>query len=96
MTAAPPTTPRIVRLSVKRADTGKRRWRLVKVPRYERSPHDSLFGLNARLAELTVTGTITASAIFVPANITDKQRDKLVRWPEALEIMLAAEEGASS
>jgi hypothetical protein len=78
--------PRICRVSVRRAD-GKRRTRLVKMPYYERSPHDSLFGLEARLAELTLDAVIVASSVSVPLMITDKQRDKLTRWPQALADM---------
>lgn len=85
-----PQAPRIVKLTLRRAD-GKRRRKLVKLPNYERSPNDSIFGLQAKLAQLTVEGTITASAVIVPPTITDAQRDKLTRWPEALDKMLEAE-----
>lgn len=81
-----PPAPRVYRVNVKRAD-GKRRWALVKCTFYERNPKDSLFGLQARLAEMTIEGSITASAVIVPANITDKQRLALTRWPEALDRM---------
>lgn len=82
-----PQAPRILRLSVK-LPSGKRRWKLVKTTSTVRDLHASVYGLQAKLAELTVEGTITASSVIVPATITDKQRDKLVRWPEALDAML--------
>ena len=85
-----PQAPRIVKLTLRRAD-GKRRRKLVKLPNWEKSPNDSIFGLQAKLAELTIRGHITASAIIVPATITDSQREKLVRWPEALGSMLDPE-----
>lgn len=81
-----PPAPRIFRVNLRRAD-GKRRWSLVKCTFYERNPKDSLFGLQARLAEMTIEGTITASAVLVPANVTPQQRAKLTRWPEALDRM---------
>jgi hypothetical protein len=85
-----PQAPRIFRLSIRRAD-GKRRWKLVKTTSTVRDLHASVYGLNAKLAELTLEGKITAGAVIVPATITDKQRDRLVRWPEALEAMLEVE-----
>ena len=80
--------PRIVRVSVTRPD-GRRRWRLVKTTRPDRDPGSSIFGLNAALAKLTIDGDIIGSATSVPANITDGQRLKLLRWQAALAAMLA-------
>lgn len=80
--------PRLFRLWVRLPD-GKRRWALVKCPNYERSPQDSLFGLDAKLAELTLGGQIVGHGVSVPMTITDRQRQRLVRWPEALGRMLA-------
>lgn len=79
--------PRIFRVTLRRAD-GKRKWHIVKTTSLARSPQDSVFGLQSKLAELTVEGQITASSVIVPATITDAQRKRLVRWPEALERML--------
>lgn len=88
--ATNPQAPRIFRVQIRRAD-GKRRWKLVKTTHYQRDPMASVFGLNAKLAELTVEGRITAHAVIAPATITPRQRDKLVRWPEAMETMLDPE-----
>lgn len=80
--------PRIVRLSV-RLPNGRRRWRLVKVPRPDREPGGSLYGLNAELARLALRRDIAGSAIHVPETITPAQRNRLVRWEVALAAMLA-------
>ena len=85
--SAPADSPRIFRLQVTLPD-GRRRWRLVKCPNPRRDPGASLFGLDARLAELTLAGNITGQSISVPATITARQRDRLVRWDEALLAML--------
>lgn len=81
-------TPRIFRLTVTRAD-GKRRRRLVKCPFFMKDPTASYFGLQAKLAELTLGGHIAGHAVRVPAAITASERQRLIRWPEALEGMLA-------
>lgn len=82
-----PQGPRIFRVQL-RLPSGKRRWKLVKTTSPVRELHASVYGLQAKLAELTVEGRITASAVIAPATITDRQRDRLVRWPEALDAML--------
>lgn len=82
--------PRIFRLSVKRPD-GKRRYAVVKCPHYERDPGASLLGLNAELAKLTLTGQITASSVIVPAEVSARDRSRLVRWPEAIKRILGEE-----
>lgn len=94
MTVLNRQAPRIVRVTLRRAD-GKRRWRIVKTTSVARSPLDSILGLNAKLAELTIQGHITASAVLVPATITDAQRKRLIRWPEAIDGMLD-EDGSGS
>jgi len=80
--------PRIMRVSV-RLPNGRRRWRLVKIPRPDREPGGSIFGLQAELARLTLRRDIAGHAIHVPATVTPAQRNRLIRWEPALEAMLA-------
>lgn len=81
-------TPRIFRLQVTLPD-GKRRWRLVKCPYYAKDPAASLFGLTAKMAELELQGEILGHSVLVPATISPAQRQKLVRWNDAVLAMLA-------
>lgn len=81
-------TPRIVRVTIRRAD-GSRRRRLVKCPFPQTDLGDSLLGLNLELGRLTLDGQIIAAATTVPTSITSKERQRLTRWPAALAAMLA-------
>lgn len=85
-----PTRPRIFRVQVERAD-GSRRSRLIKAPYYEREPRDSVFGLTAKLDELTLDGTIVAYTVRVPKIIGPKQRERLERWPVVLPTLIGEE-----
>lgn len=79
--------PRVFRVTLRRVDGG-RRTRIVKCPHYERDPQDSLFGLQAKLAELQLGGHIAGQSISVPVAITPAQRQRMTRWPQALGEML--------
>ena len=60
-----PPVPRIISVRFVLAD-GRERRRTVRCPYYARDPQASLYGLQSRLADLTLTGTIRASSISVP------------------------------
>lgn len=87
-TVATAETPRIFRVQVT-LPNGLRRYRLVKCPFYQRDPQASLFGLDAKLAELTLSGAIVGHSVTVAMTIGPRQRNRLVRWDQALLGMLA-------
>lgn len=62
-----PPVPRIIGVRFVLAD-GRERRRTVRCPYYAKDPEASLYGLQSRLADLTLTGAIKASSIHVPAN----------------------------
>jgi hypothetical protein len=81
-------TPRIFRVTITRHD-GRRRYRFVKCPYWQRDPGASLLGLQAKLAELTLGGHILGHSTLLPAAIPPKVRPRMTRWPEALGEMLS-------
>lgn len=94
--ATHPERPRIARVFVRlagdeplpegtvwRATSAHGRSALVKLPYYEKDPGDSVLGLDAHLALLWLEGRIIAHSIKRPDNITARERQRLVRWPEA-------------
>lgn len=87
-TTPTPDTPRIFRVAIRRAD-GRRRWKLVKCPFYAKDPAASYFGLQAKLAELTLGGHLIGHSTSIPVSIDARARERLVRWPEALGTMLS-------
>lgn len=62
---APASMPRIISVRFVLSD-GRERRRTVRCPYYAKDPSASLYGLQSRLADLTLTGAITASSIRVP------------------------------
>lgn len=83
-----PDSPRIFRVTITRHD-GRRRYRFVKCPYWQRDPGASYLGLQAKLAELTLGGHILGHSTMVPAAIPPKVRQRMTRWPEALGEMLS-------
>jgi len=62
---AAPVVPRIISVRFVLAD-GRERRRTVRCPYYARDPEASLYGLQSRLADLTISGNVVASSIRVP------------------------------
>ena len=60
-----PPVPRIVSVRFVFAD-GRERRRTVRCPYYAKDPEASLYGLQSRIADLTLSGDLVASSIRVP------------------------------
>jgi hypothetical protein len=65
-TTTTPVIPRIISVRFTLADGSERR-RTIRCPYYSKDPHASLYGLQARLADLTLDGRVTRHSISVPA-----------------------------
>lgn len=75
--------PRIFRFTIR--TPGHRASALVKCPLPEKDVADSIFGLQQALAQLQLERRISSFAVSAPIVIKDSARDRLTRWPVALD-----------